>query len=199
MAGFYSPPDEESVALEPESPTVLMKRVAKGDEQAFAALYTALETRVYRFILTKLNDPFEASDILNETFLEVWKSAEKFEERSKPSTWIFGIAYHKVMDHHRKKRPTQLLDHHDPADESADQTAAMISLQESAHLHHCLGKLKPAFRAVLELSFFEDLPYREIAEIIACPEGTVKTRVYHAKEALRRCLAQQASESDSRT
>lgn len=200
MARFHSTPDEEITALEPESPTVLMKRVAKGDEQAFAALYNALETRVYRFILSKLNDPFEASDILNETFLEVWKSAEKFEERSKPSTWVFGIAYHKVMDHHRKKKPTQLddLDHHDPVDESADQTAAMIALQESDHLHQCLSKLKPAFRAVLELSFFEDLPYREIAEIISCPEGTVKTRVYHAKEALRHCLAQQVSESDSR-
>ncbi|WP_179954162.1 RNA polymerase sigma factor [Denitrobaculum tricleocarpae] len=193
----YSTLDEETGALEQESSTLLMKRVAKGDEKAFAALYSDLETRVYRFILSKLNDPFEAADILNETFLEVWKSAEKFEERSKPSTWIFGIAYHKVMDHHRKKKPTQLddLDQCDPVDESADQAAAMIALEESDHLHHCLGKLKPAFRAVLELSFFEDLPYREIAEIISCPEGTVKTRVYHAKEALRHCLAQQMGDS----
>ena len=189
--------EEETAALEQENPTVLMKRIAEGDEKAFAALYSALETRVYRFILSKLNDPFEAADIMNETFLEVWKSAHKFEERSKASTWIFGIAYHKVMDHHRRKKPAQLddLDHCDPVDESADQAAAMIALEESDHLHHCLARLKPAFRAVLELSFFEDLPYREIAEIISCPEGTVKTRVYHAKEALRHCLAQPMSDS----
>ena len=183
--------------MEQENPAELMKRVAKGDEQAFAALYSALENRVYRFILAKLNDPFEAADILNETFLEVWKSAAKFQERSKPSTWIFGIAYHKVMDHHRRKKPAQLddMEHIDPVDESADQAAAMVALEESDHLHHCLGKLKPAFRAVLELSFFEDLPYREIAEIISCPEGTVKTRVFHAKEALRHCLAQQMGDA----
>lgn len=178
--------------MEQESPAVLIERVAQGDEQAFAALYSSLESRVYRFILSKLNDSFEAADILNETFLEVWKSAGKFEGRSQPSTWIFGIAYRKVMKHYSRKKPEQLDDHDhaEPIDESTDQLAAIAALEENDHLRHCLAKLKPAFRAVIELSFFDDLPYREIAEILACPEGTVKTRVYHAKEALRYCLSQ---------
>ncbi|WP_282608492.1 RNA polymerase sigma factor [Pelagibius sp. Alg239-R121] len=197
MRILHSTLDEECPKLEQESPTVLIERVAQGDEEAFASLYSTLEPRVYRFIYSKLNDSFEAADILNETFLEVWKSAGKFQGRSKATTWIFGIAYHKVMDHYRKKKPVQLdgLDQIEPIDETADQAAAMAALEEGDHLRTCLAKLKPAFRAVIELSFFEDLPYREIAEIVACPEGTVKTRVYHAKEALRHCLTKQMGDT----
>lgn len=183
--------------MEQESPAVLIERIAKGDEAAFAALYLSVESRLYRFILSKLNDSFEAADILNETFLEVWKSAGKFQGRSKATTWIFGIAYHKIMDHYRKTKPAQLddMEHLDPVDESPDQAQVMSATQESNHLRFCLDKLKPAFRAVIELSFFEDLPYREIAEIVNCPEGTVKTRVFHAKEALRHCLSQRMGDA----
>ncbi len=174
-----------------DDPAVLIERIAKGDEAAFAALYRLLEARVYRFILSKLNDSFEASDILNEVFLEVWRSANRYQGRSKPTTWIFGIAYHKVMDRYRKQKPEVLTDPAllEQADEGADQAATLSALEEGKHLRHCLDELKPAQRAVMELAFFEDLPYREIAEIVGSPEGTVKTRIFHAKEALRRCLS----------
>jgi RNA polymerase sigma-70 factor (ECF subfamily) len=174
-----------------EDPGSLIARIATGDEAAFAALYRSLEPRVYRFILSKLNDSFEAADILNETFLEVWRSASSYQGRSKPTTWIFGIAYHKVMDRYRKQRPEDLTDpaELEQADGRADQAAALAALEEGRHLRHCLDELKPAQRAVMELAFYEDLPYREIAEIVDCPEGTVKTRIFHAKEALRRCLS----------
>lgn len=177
--------------MDQENSAVLITRIAQGDEQAFASLYTSLEPRVYRFILSKVKDSFEAADILNETFLEVWKSAGKFQGRSAPATWVFGIAYHKTMDHFRKKKPVPLdgLEQLELIDDTADQVAAIAALEEGDHLRSCLAKLKPSFRAVIELSFFEDMPYREIAEIVSCPEGTVKTRVYHAKQALRHCLA----------
>lgn len=180
-----------------DDPRILIERVAKGDEEAFAALYRLLEARVYRFILSKLNDSFEAAEILNETFLEVWRSAGNYQGRSKPTTWIFGIAYHKVMDRYRKQKPEILTD---PAlleqvDESADQAATLEALEEGGHLRFCLDELKPAMRAVMELAFFEDLPYREIAEVVDCPEGTVKTRIFHAKEALRHCLTQRMGDA----
>lgn len=180
-----------------DDPKQLIARVADGDEDAFAALYRALEQRVYRFILAKLNDPFEAADILNEVFLEVWRSADRYEGKSKPTTWIFGIAYHKVMDRYRRQKPEELTDpaELEATDDSADQAAVLGALEEAGHLRACLDQLKPAQRAVVELSFFEDLPYREIAEIIDRPEGTVKTRMMHAKEALRHCLSQRMGDA----
>lgn len=180
-----------------EDPKHLIERVAEGDEEAFAELYRTLEPRVYRFILSKLNDSFEAADILNEVFMEVWRSADRYQGRSKPTTWIFGIAYHKVMDRYRKNKPEVLTDptELEATDESPDQAAALAALEEAGHLRACLDELKPAQRAVMELSFFEDLPYREIAEIVGSPEGTVKTRIFHAKEALRHCLTQRMGDS----
>lgn len=177
--------------MKQECLTLLLARIAEGDEQAFASFYTALEPRVQSFIASKSADPFEVADILNETFCEVWRSAHKFEGRSKPSTWVFSIAYYKTIDHFRKKKPGAMEDIDDVeiVDEAADQAAVLAALEEGDHLHVCLSKLKPAFRAVIELAFFEDMPCKEIAEIVSCPEGTVRSRIYHAKEALRHCLA----------
>lgn len=170
----------------------LIERVSEGDEAAFTDLYRRLESRVFNFIRSKLNDSFEAGDILNEVFLEVWRSAGRFEGRSKATTWIFGIAYYKTMDRLRRRNREILVEPQelDRADESPDQAEALAALEEGDHLRFCLDKLAPRQRAVVELAFFEDLSYQEIAKIVDCPEGTVKSRVYHAKEALRHCLAQ---------
>lgn len=72
----------------PENDQDLLKKISQGDEKALADFYKMYEGRVYKFILSKLNDSFEAADILNETFLEVWRKAGTFEGRSKVSTWI---------------------------------------------------------------------------------------------------------------
>jgi RNA polymerase sigma-70 factor (ECF subfamily) len=71
----------------------LIEQIAQGDRQALAALYRALERPVYKFIVSRLNDPHEANDILHEVFMDVWRSAGRFEGRSKVQTWIMGIAY----------------------------------------------------------------------------------------------------------
>ena len=76
----------------------LLEQIATGDKSAFTAFYRDLEKPVFRFIRSKLNDQHEASDILHEVFMEVWRSAGKFEGRSSVKTWLFGIAYRKTMD-----------------------------------------------------------------------------------------------------
>ncbi len=168
-----------------------LKKIANGDEAALAAFYRAYEGRVYRFIKTKLNDSFEASDILNEVFLDVWRKAGTFEGRSKVSTWLFGIAYYKTMDRLRKKKPQLIDEEHFPeiADETPNIEACMLHAEENAHVHYCLEKLKTLHRAVMELAFFEDMGYAEIATIVDCPENTVKTRMFHAKQAMKQCLS----------
>lgn len=168
----------------------LLKQIGEGDETAFADFYRLYENRLYRFILSKLNDSFEASDILNETFLEVWRKANTFEGRSKVSTWLFGIAYYKTMDRLRKKKPMLIDEDNFPeiVDESPDAMACLLSSEKGEHVRHCLETLKAPHRAVMELAFFEDLPYGEIAKIVDCPENTVKTRMFHAKQAMKHCL-----------
>jgi RNA polymerase sigma-70 factor (ECF subfamily) len=168
----------------------LLKKVSTGDELAFADLYRMYESRLYRFITAKLNDSFETSDILNEVFLDVWRKANTFEGRSKVSTWLFGIAYYKTMDRLRKKIPETVDDERflDIEDGSPNQLTCIINNENAGDIRFCLGTLKATHRAVMELTFFNELSYREIATIVACPENTVKTRMFHAKQAMKRCL-----------
>jgi RNA polymerase sigma factor (sigma-70 family) len=167
----------------------LLHRTAKGDRQAFTQLYQTLERPVFRFVLSKLNDPHEAADILNEVFMDLWRTAGRFEGRSTVKTWIFGIAYRKTMDHFRKTRRVTVSDDiPEEIDESPDALTCLAAAEEADHVRHCLGTLSPDHRAAIELAFYEDLSYGEIAGITGAPEGTIKTRVFHAKKLLLHCL-----------
>jgi RNA polymerase sigma factor (sigma-70 family) len=168
----------------------LLQAIATGDKAAFTALYRDLERPVYRFISAKLNDPFEANDIVHEVFMEIWRSAAKFEGRSAVKTWIFGIAYRKTMDRFRKAKNVSYSDNlPDAPDEGADQVADLEAREQGVHIKVCMDKLSPEHRLAVELAFFDDMNYREVAEVVGSPEGTVKTRIFHAKKLLQRCLA----------
>lgn len=168
----------------------LIARTSQGDKRAFAALYNALENPLHRFLRSRLNDPFEAADLVHEVFLEVWKSAGRFEGRSSVKSWVFGIAYRKAMDVFRKSRRIDYSDDlPETADDSADTEACLLAVENGGHVRHCLETLKPDHRSAIELAFFEDLSYKDIGEIAGVPEGTVKTRIYHAKRLLMHCLS----------
>jgi len=169
----------------------LLQKIAAGDEAAFADFYREHETKVYKFIRSKLNDSFEAYDILNETFLEVWRKAGTFKGQSKVTTWVFGIAYHKTVDKMRKKKPIPMSDDEFPeiVDESPDAMACLLTRESGEHIRFCLDTLKEAHRSVMELAFFEDMTYGEIATVVECPENTVKTRMFHARQAMKKCLS----------
>ena len=168
----------------------LLSHMASGDKAAFAAFYREMEKPVFRFIASKLNDPFEANDISHEVFMDVWRSAGKFEGRSAVKTWVFGIAYRKTMDHFRKHGRVSVTDEvPEQIDDSPDAEACLAASEESEHVRHCLGELKPEHRMAVELAFFEAMTYGDIAKTTDVPEGTVKTRIYHAKKLLMRCLS----------
>ncbi len=171
----------------------LLQRIASGNEAALADFYRLYEARIYRFAQARLNDPFAAADILNEVMLEVWKQAGHFEGRSKLSTWLLGITRHKVLDRLRLRQRSHPSQHQELddrlADESPSHEAVIAAARDAERLRQCLDRLPDSQREVLHLAFYEDLGYREIASLVDCPEGTVKSRVYHAKEALKRCLS----------
>ncbi|CAD0186759.1 Sigma-K factor [Ruegeria sp. THAF57] len=174
----------------------LLQAVAGGDKTALAGLYRALEKPVYRFIASKMNDPFEAGDILHEVFMEVWRSAGKFEGRSAVKTWVFGIAYRKTMDHFRKhKRISPSDDLPEQVDEGPDAVACLAAAQEAEHLRFCLEGLKADHRSAIELAFYEDMSYGEISRVVDAPENTIKTRIFHAKKLLLRCLSGRMKEA----
>lgn len=187
LAAQIAAPHTESTRMDVHAS--LVTRMAQGDRSALSELYRALEKPVYRFILSRLNDPFEAADILHDVFIDVWKSADRFEGRSKVQTWIMGIAYRKVIDQHRKRGRQELRDEMpDEVDANVDTEMCVAAVQEAAHLRVCLDTLKPDHRDAIHLAFYQDMTYADIAQAVATAEGTIKTRIFHAKKLLLKCL-----------
>ncbi len=183
----------------------LLQQIAKGQQKALETFYQLYEPRVYRYALSRLNDSFEAADTLNEVMMEVWKYAERFEGRSKVSTWLLGITHHKVYDRLRKRKKTNLEDDIDDFtnqltdDNSIHMEQVIAGADDADMIKSCMNKLSSPQREVIHLAFYEDMHYQEIAKISDCPEGTVKTRVFHAKQSLKKCIAKLMAAMESLT
>ncbi len=167
----------------------LLAAIGQQDKSAYTALYSELERPLFRFINLKLNDPFQSADILHDVFLHIWRNAAQFEGRSTVKSWVFGIAFRKVMDVFRRQARTDLVgDVPEQRDDAPNAEACLAAVEEAEHVRLCLEGLKPQQRMAVELAFYEDMAYREIAKVMDIPEGTVKTRVFHAKQLLMHCL-----------
>ena len=173
----------------------LVRRVAGGDETAMRVIYETHCDAVHRFVATRLKDPFEIADIVHSTMLDVWRLADRFEGRSSLRSWILTIARNKSVDHIRKyaRVSTAEPDGTIP-DETPDAHAILSAAQEAAIVRECISKLAPHHKAAIHLAFFDDLNYAQIGEIEGCPEGTVKTRIHHAKKLLMRCITRNSQE-----
>lgn len=174
----------------------LLGAMAGGEMAAMTVFYHRHEMRVYRYLLSKLNDSFAATDILNEVMLEVWRSADRFGGRSKVTTWVLGIANNKVLTYWRKqgrREFTEVDENLTDDTPAADLEQALAAVQDGEVLHASMQALSPPHREILHLVFFEELDYAEIASILQVPEGTVKSRVYHAKNLLKKQLAAKQS------
>ena len=166
----------------------LIRDVAKGDRLALAELYRQMEKSIFAFAKSRLGDAETASDVLQDVMLTVWQKASAFRGGSQPRTWILGITHHKILDVlRRQKRFTDA-----PDEEAIDIAPTPYDNadhgERRAAVRQALGTLGDHHRQVVHLAFFEDLPYPEIARILEIPEGTVKSRMLHAKKILARRL-----------
>lgn len=167
----------------------LIAAIASGDKSAMHALYERHNGAVYAFAMAKCGNSDLASDCVHDTMLDVWRTAKRFAGQSSVKTWLFSIARNKLVDALRKRGRLSFVDEvPESVDTAPDPEAAAISASESKQLHKCLEGLKDVQRAAIRLAFLEDLTYPEIAEIEDVPVGTIKTRIFHAKQALMRCL-----------
>jgi RNA polymerase sigma-70 factor (ECF subfamily) len=163
---------------------------ARGDKAAMKALYERHSDALYRFLRARLGDPFEAADVMQETFLEIWRAAARFEGRSAPRTWMFGIARNKAIDRMRRGAREVTSEPDDSApDDAPNPEAVVAAASDAARVRECMGRLSDTHRSAIHLAFWRELPYGEIAEIEGVPVGTVKTRILHAKRLLMHCLA----------
>ena len=170
----------------------LLAKIKAGDESAFATLYKSLSRRVFAFALNQVKDEARAEEIVVDTLHEVWKKPGEFNGTSKLSTWVLGIARYKVLNSFREGRHShdELNDEVAESIESEAQTPfeAVAEVQREQGVRRCMSKLSDEHRECMHLVFFEGLALAEIAALQSCPENTVKTRLFHARQKIKNCL-----------
>jgi RNA polymerase sigma-70 factor (ECF subfamily) len=169
-----------------ERDSALLIAVAAGDRRALEELYLGYHRRLSRF-LARFTPRYEnIEEIINDTFMVVWQSAKDFRNASQVSTWIIGIAYRTALKSlRRQKNHTAALNLDDYPEQTIDPTSAA---EIHDWLKHGLSRLPVEQRLTLELAYNMGHSLEEIAVITECPVGTVKARMFHAREKLRESL-----------
>lgn len=168
---------------------LLLEKVRRGDRGAFEALYRAYHPRLTRFLIRLVRRPQLVEEALNDTLMVVWQRPDSFHGGSKLSTWIFAIAYRKAMKAlGRFDDPREDPDGFERADDGPDPEENSAGMVRRDLLAQAMDELSPAHRAVVDLTYYHELDYNEIARILDCPVGTVKTRMFHARRQLRRIV-----------
>lgn len=168
----------------------LLRRIGAGDRAALKVLYERHSDALFHFIRSRLRDPFEAGDVMQEVFLEIWRASARFEGRSAAKTWIFGIARNKAVDRMRRGARMVLAEPDEGApDDAPNPEAVLEAASDAARVRECIGRLSDTHRSAIHLAFYSELPYGEIADVEGVPVGTIKTRILHAKRLLMHCLA----------
>ncbi|NML87482.1 sigma-70 family RNA polymerase sigma factor [Sphingobium sp. TB-6] len=180
---------EASAHARAEEDLYLLARVKRRDLKAFEALYRHYQPRLARFLTNILRRPHLVEEVLDDTLLVLWDRPDSFSGRSKLSTWLFTIGWRKAMKALRKQDDPvedRFIEERINPDRSPEQCAGDNRIR--AALLQALANLSPEQRAVVDLSYFHEIGYRDIAEIMDCPVDTVKTRMFHARRHLRRAL-----------
>ena len=184
--------------IHPDSPStsavddlVLLGRVAEGDRDAFRRLYSHYHRRLHRFLMRLTRERQLTEEVINDTMMVVWQHAADFRGASRVSTWILGIAYRRALKTLERSRNASAQDVIVAA-ASVPDNLLLDALSQGTETHDwidsALAKLSPEHRMVIELAYFLGFSCEEIAEIVGCPLGTVKTRMFYGRERLRQVL-----------
>jgi RNA polymerase sigma-70 factor (ECF subfamily) len=182
----------ESVASDPDRE--LVRRWKAGDEPAFEALVRRHERRVYRLLVRMLGNPDEAEDVAQETFLNLHRHGHRFRSEARFSTFVYRVAANAALNRRRsqgrnaarmqKLAQRQAAGDHLPQGPRGPEEVA-VSRETTEQVQSALGRIPPTLRLPLVLYDVEGLAYGEIARVLDIAEGTVKSRIHRARQALR--------------
>ncbi|GAA2720957.1 RNA polymerase sigma factor SigK [Cellulomonas aerilata] len=180
-------------AEEPVGADALLARVAAGDEDAFARLYDLLASGVFGTCLAVLRDRDHAAEVTQEVMVEVWRTATRFDAgRGSARTWALTLAHRRAVDRVRavqsqRTRDQRVLDEQGerPFDVVAEEVEDSMDRER---VRHCLEGLTPTQHEAVVLAYYGGRTYREVAEQLAAPLTTVKTRIRDGLLRLRDCL-----------
>ncbi|MER5596199.1 ECF RNA polymerase sigma factor SigK [Streptomyces sp. NPDC002265] len=171
----------------------LLNQVALGDQRAFTVLYDAMAGPVLGVARGVLRDRAQAEEVAQDVLVEVWRTASRFRpERGSAANWILTLAHRRAVDRVRsaaaaaaREHRAALLDRMPAYDQVTEQVEARL---EREQVRHCLRALTDIQRQAVTLAYYRGLTYRQVAQDLALPLGTVKTRMRDGLIRLRDCL-----------
>lgn len=190
-----------NLSLKAQKDMELVEKARKGDQLAYAELLGRYRDAIYFMLLKMVNSPIDAEDLTIEAFGKAFKNIDQYTPNYAFSTWLFKIATNNCIDFIRKKRAShvsldQTLDGEDSLLPSAmiqadtpDPESTMINKQKIRHMRNVVSKLKPRYRQLVELRYFSEYSYEEIAVELDIPIGTVKAQLFRARELLLNILS----------
>jgi len=190
-----------NLSLKAQQDMELVDKARKGDQQAYGELLGRYRDAIYFMLLKMVNSPVDAEDLTIEAFGKAFKNIDQYTPNFAFSTWLFKIATNNCIDFIRKKRAShvsldQSMDGEDSLAPSSmiqsdapDPESSMIIKQKIKHMRNVVSKLKPRYRTLVELRYFKEYSYDEIAEELDIPIGTVKAQLFRARELLLNILS----------
>ncbi len=177
-------PDGDAVPGPADAPDLaeLLKRSGRGDEAAFARLYDATAARAYGLAVRVVRDPAQAEEVTQEAFLEIWRTASRFDrDRGSAVSWILTLVHRKAVDRVRSaeastRRDTAYHQSNHGIEHDSTAEAAQASM-EARRVRQALGSLTEVQREALELAYFKGYTHTEVATMLDLPVGTAKTRI----------------------
>jgi RNA polymerase sigma-70 factor (ECF subfamily) len=176
----------------------LLERIVAKEQEALSALYDRFSKLLYGIILAVVRDTDDAEDILQEVFIQVWKSAGTYQPAlGSPKTWLVRMAHNRAIDLLRSKRYKQKKsevnvlgdseqEFRPPAEYIEDSTwRTTIVKEQTTHVSAALSQLPTEQRSLIELAFLKGYTHQEIAQETGIPLGTVKTRIRSGMQGLR--------------
>jgi RNA polymerase sigma-70 factor (ECF subfamily) len=171
----------------------LIAAVARDDLGALRVLYERHAPWLTARLTRRCNQPEAVDDVLQDTFVALWKGAERWRGDGEVGAWLWGIAFRRLVPRLRGSRDTMLLplaDATDAPQPSAEETVLLGV--EYGNAGDALLRLSPQLRAVVQATVLDGLSTREAAQLLGIPRNTVKTRLHRAKAQLRAYLAEHA-------
>lgn len=171
----------------PNNDLDLIEKAKKGDKRAFGKIYEKFLPRIYRFVFYLVPDSAIAEDITQDTFVKSWESLAKFSgKKGTVQSYLYAIARNGVIDYQRKKKESRLnMDYAQQIGSDENLEDKVINLERVSKVHQALSDLSKEDRDLIVLRYFEEMSYKEIADIVGQSEGAVRVKTHRIVKSMK--------------